>query len=482
MDILLSVPVAIDTNLPVLAASIAQVHPEWRDAARHSAVYGADLQRDAAERSRVLAAIATALAKVPATGRLGLNYQRLGDGGAAILGASLQALPPHPDALAAASEAAEFQEDEEIASSVGLNLLPKVPSRAARSGQMYLKEVYLHQNGITAVGLDAILLGLQNILAEIQLVDRRLGIDKLYFGDNPLGDRGVVSIASSTLMRIVKELSISSTGCGDAGMLALALAMKSEEVDLGVAQQLIPCLSEADAELLAGMPHGGGDCEDGETARGSSIEVLVCANNPRIDMIGWSAIEAVPREYSGDALKIVGKPPHSPGAPLWDSESWFYWSYEETNNAGEDLAECVRKYGTGGSTGNGMATELVYNDETRSDGCSWLLSVSKIPARAHIPPEQMTATLYEEMEHTHKRHGLPPKQDGYFLQCENPEHGAYTLAVTADTDQRPDVRHKAREYYTNTVRTFRKKYKQSQWKVTLWQGDAEVDRACPAEQ
>ena len=67
MDILLSVPVAIDTNLPVLAASIAQVHPEWRDAARHSAVYGADLQRDAAERSRVLAAIATALAKVPAT-------------------------------------------------------------------------------------------------------------------------------------------------------------------------------------------------------------------------------------------------------------------------------------------------------------------------------------------------------------------------------------------------------------------------------
>ena len=85
------------------------------------------------------------------------------------------------------------------------------------------------------------------------------------------------------------------------------------------------------------------------------------------------------------------------------------------------------------------------------------------------------------MEHTHRRHGLPPTQDGYFLQCENPEHGAYTLAVTADTDQRPDVRHKAREYYTNTVRTFRKKYKQSQWKVTLWQGDAEVDRAWPQQ-
>jgi len=104
--------------------------------------------------------------------------------------------------------------------------------------------------------------------------------------------------------------------------------------------------------------------------------------------------------------------------------------------------------------------------------------------------------MYEETDHTHKRHGLPPRQDGYFLQCENPEHGAYTLAVTADTNQGPDVYHggvvhlsaahadpldgKAREYYTNTVRTFRKKYKQ--WKVTLWEGDAEVDRARPVGQ
>jgi len=58
--------------------------------------------------------------------------------------------------------------------------------------------------------------------------------------------------------------------------------------------------------------------------------------------------------------------------------SWFYWSESERNVKGEELATCLHLYDTGGERDDDrdLETKLVFLDETRSTGYSWLLIVT----------------------------------------------------------------------------------------------------------
>ena len=58
--------------------------------------------------------------------------------------------------------------------------------------------------------------------------------------------------------------------------------------------------------------------------------------------------------------------------------AWFYWSDTERNVKGEDLATCLHLYDTGGERldDRDLETKLVFLDETRSTGYSWLLMVT----------------------------------------------------------------------------------------------------------
>ena len=58
--------------------------------------------------------------------------------------------------------------------------------------------------------------------------------------------------------------------------------------------------------------------------------------------------------------------------------SWLYWSESERNVKGEELATCLHLYDTGGERldDRDLETKLVFLDETRSTGYSWLLMVT----------------------------------------------------------------------------------------------------------
>jgi hypothetical protein len=58
--------------------------------------------------------------------------------------------------------------------------------------------------------------------------------------------------------------------------------------------------------------------------------------------------------------------------------SWFYWSESERYVKGEELATCLHLYDTGGERldDRDLETKLVFLDETRSTGYSWLLMVT----------------------------------------------------------------------------------------------------------
>ena len=58
--------------------------------------------------------------------------------------------------------------------------------------------------------------------------------------------------------------------------------------------------------------------------------------------------------------------------------SWFFWSESERNVKGEELATCLHLYDTAASglDDSDLETKLVFLDETRSTGYSWLLMVT----------------------------------------------------------------------------------------------------------
>jgi hypothetical protein len=91
--------------------------------------------------------------------------------------------------------------------------------------------------------------------------------------------------------------------------------------------------------------------------------------------------------------------------------SWFYWSEAQRNVKGEDLATCLHLYGTSGEHDNNrdLETELVFLDETRSTGYSWLLTVT-------LTGTLVPVRLYEANPNTFKVLGAPPTSVGVVKQ------------------------------------------------------------------
>ena len=72
--------------------------------------------------------------------------------------------------------------------------------------------------------------------------------------------------------------------------------------------------------------------------------------------------------------------------------SWLYWSESERNVEGEELATCLHLYDTGGERDDDrdLETKLVFLDETRSTGYSWLLMVTLTGTLVAVPLEKPT--------------------------------------------------------------------------------------------
>eukprot|EP01045_Picozoa_sp_COSAG04_P023857 COSAG04_NODE_2901_length_3403_cov_2.324455_2_plen_315_part_00 len=164
-------------------AACARVCAEWWRVVRGSAAYGLALPRerreDAAyaegdddERARVLKAIVRAL-----DGQVELNLcrQRIGDAGAAALGAELQAMP-----------------------------------------RVLWRDLDLDGNDLTAAGIISLVPALRRPWGS--------GLTFLRVADNPLGDAGVAALAKA-LPPTLEQLDVDTTGCGDDGLVALAAAL-----------------------------------------------------------------------------------------------------------------------------------------------------------------------------------------------------------------------------------------------------------------
>jgi hypothetical protein len=88
--------------------------------------------------------------------------------------------------------------------------------------------------------------------------------------------------------------------------------------------------------------------------------------------------------------------------------SWFYWSEAERTVKGEDLATCLHLYDTGGERDDDrdLETQLVFLDETRSTGYSWLLTFT-------VTGTLVPVLLYEAHPNTLKALGAPPRVLGW---------------------------------------------------------------------
>ena len=78
---------------------------------------------------------------------------------------------------------------------------------------------------------------------------------------------------------------------------------------------------------------------------------------------------------------------------------------------GEELATCLHLYDTGGERDDDrdLETKLVFLDETRSTGYSWLLMVT-------LTGTLVPVRLYEADPHTFKVLGAPPTSVGVVKQ------------------------------------------------------------------
>ena len=157
-------------NLLRFVAACAHVWGEWWRVVGGSAAYGRGLGAGE-ERARVLKAITEAIEAEGGT--LDLGNQRIGDAGAAALGAALQAMP-----------------------------------------RVKFAELDLAQNDLTAVGA-----------ASLAPALRRPGLRELRLVENPsLGDGGVATLAKA-LPHTLEDLRLNGTGCGDGGLVALAAVL-----------------------------------------------------------------------------------------------------------------------------------------------------------------------------------------------------------------------------------------------------------------
>eukprot|EP01045_Picozoa_sp_COSAG04_P010296 COSAG04_NODE_625_length_11793_cov_11.719942_10_plen_298_part_00 len=160
-------------NLLRFVAACARVCGEWWRAVGGSAAYGRGL---GAQRKWVLKAIAKALG-MGWGDRLSLHGQRIGDVGAAVLGAALMALPT-----------------------------------------IRFTQLRLTDSDLTAAGVASLAPALRRPWGEG-------GLKVLSVQDNcGLGDAGVAALAKA-LPPTLERLEITSTGCGDDGFVALAAAL-----------------------------------------------------------------------------------------------------------------------------------------------------------------------------------------------------------------------------------------------------------------
>eukprot|EP01045_Picozoa_sp_COSAG04_P015508 COSAG04_NODE_1228_length_7680_cov_39.722200_6_plen_348_part_01 len=165
------------TDLLCHVAVCARVSTEWWRVARGSDAYGLGLLLGTTgERGRVLKEISRALRRRDAT--LSLRGSRIGDAGAAALGAALRAVPT-----------------------------------------IRFSSLDLARNNLTAAGVASLVPALRRPWAG--------GLRLLRVGENrDLGDAGVAALSQALSgVSTLEWLNVDSTGCGDDGLAALAAAL-----------------------------------------------------------------------------------------------------------------------------------------------------------------------------------------------------------------------------------------------------------------
>eukprot|EP01045_Picozoa_sp_COSAG04_P003683 COSAG04_NODE_152_length_22459_cov_12.374597_7_plen_314_part_00 len=247
-------------NLLRFVAACARVCGEWWRAVGGSAAYGRGLlwarlpralkritEREAQleERARVLKAIAQAFEDPEEGGELNLGYERIGDVGAAALGAALQAMPT-----------------------------------------IHFTVLDLEDNALTAAGVASLAPALRRPwgAAGLRSLDVR--------GNRDLGDAGVVALAKALLPPALVTLVISETGCGDDGLVALAAAFPTL-----TNFQRLRCRENPDggargwvalAAALPGLPAGAVEfTADGCTGMGSEGAAALVAAIPQCPRLRW---------------------------------------------------------------------------------------------------------------------------------------------------------------------------------------------------
>ena len=240
-------------NLLRFVAACARVCAEWRRVVAGSAAYGLALplgrdegrhyrigEENLGERGRVLKRIAERLAREGDT--LSVSFAHIGDSGAAVLGAVLQAMP-----------------------------------------RIRYTEFRFFVNSLTAAGASSLVPALRRCWGVGGLVS-------LDFGRNALGDAGVAALAKA-LPPSLESLDISGTGCGDDGLVALAAALPAlarlENLDCGTNPAATACGWVALAGALPPLPALKELSAMGSTGMGSEGAAALVAALPQCPRLRW---------------------------------------------------------------------------------------------------------------------------------------------------------------------------------------------------
>eukprot|EP01045_Picozoa_sp_COSAG04_P011569 COSAG04_NODE_747_length_10615_cov_4.568372_9_plen_369_part_00 len=234
-------------NLLRFVAACARVCAEWRRVVGGSAAYGLGLPReqhedlprwlqydgDEDERARALRVISRAL---EADGEeLDVRSERLSDEGAAALGAALQAMP-----------------------------------------RIRFTELDLRNNDLTAAGVASLAPALRRPWSD--------GLEDLDLCDNPLGDAGVAGLAKA-LPPTLETLTLSETGCGDDGLVALVAALSAlTRLETLVFKSNPATTARGWAALVGALPS--------LVRQGRGLDALALDNNPGMGSENAAALAA----------------------------------------------------------------------------------------------------------------------------------------------------------------------------------------------
>ena len=250
-------------NLLRHVSTCARVCKEWWHVVRESAPYGHAV-KDRPQRARVMLALSRALQEAELTGGdLTLSYEHIDETCACVLAPALRARPA-------------------------------------------LTEISMIRCSLTAASMSTLAEGIW----------RLSGLRSLDIHDNAdLGDAGIAALAARRLPSTLQDLAIAQTGCGDAGMVALAAALPpairllnfdqptrgtndvrdTGWVALGKALHRLPSFTSL-------RPIGMGNVgliDMAPSLPGAALRVLDLSNNPDIGDTGLRALLAVlPRCYT----------------------------------------------------------------------------------------------------------------------------------------------------------------------------------------